>query len=95
PPVIETPNVAAVIPNVEQQTPQKPPLVEVQRDDLNDQAMEDVNVVANNNDVEAEIEDGQQVEGEHSTTNNHQQQPHMESNEEHVMNTDEFLNSSA
>ncbi|MCI50166.1 hypothetical protein A2U01_0071410, partial [Trifolium medium] len=30
-PVIETPDVAAVIPNVEQQILQKPPLVEVQR----------------------------------------------------------------
>ncbi|MCI46622.1 hypothetical protein A2U01_0067863, partial [Trifolium medium] len=31
PPVIETPDVATVIPNVEQQILQKPPLVEVQR----------------------------------------------------------------
>ncbi|MCI20010.1 hypothetical protein A2U01_0041170, partial [Trifolium medium] len=94
PPVVETPDAAAVIPNVERQTLQKPPSVEVQRDDLNDQALEDVNVVANDNVVEAESEDGQQLEGEHSTTNNRQQQQHMEGNEEHIMNTDEF-NSSA
>ncbi|MCI59952.1 hypothetical protein A2U01_0081207, partial [Trifolium medium] len=78
PPVLETTTVAGVTPNVEQQALQQPPLVEVQRDDLNDQAMEDVSAVANNNDVEAESEDGQQAEGEHSTTNNHQQQQHME-----------------
>ncbi|MCI31082.1 hypothetical protein A2U01_0052293, partial [Trifolium medium] len=94
-PVIETPDVAAVIPNVEQQILQQPPLVEVQRDDLNNQALGNVNAAANDNDVEAESEDGQQAEGEHSTTNNHQQQQHMEGNEEHIMNTDEFLNSSA
>ncbi|MCI65113.1 hypothetical protein A2U01_0086371, partial [Trifolium medium] len=70
PPVIETTEAATVIPNVEQQILQEPPLVEVQRDDLNDQVLEDVNDVANNNDVEAEGEDSQQLEGEHSTTNN-------------------------
>ncbi|MCI50138.1 hypothetical protein A2U01_0071382, partial [Trifolium medium] len=61
-PVIETTDATTVIPNVEQQILQEPPLVEVQRDDLNDLVLEDVNVVANNNDVEAEGKDSQQLE---------------------------------
>ncbi|MCI44240.1 hypothetical protein A2U01_0065479, partial [Trifolium medium] len=73
----------------------QPPLVEVQRDGLNDQALEDFNDVANDNNVEAESENDQQVEGEHSTTNNNHQQQHMEGNEEHIMNIDESMNSSA
>ncbi|MCI37737.1 hypothetical protein A2U01_0058963, partial [Trifolium medium] len=84
PPVLETINATETILNVEQQIPQEPILVEVQRDDLNDQMLDDVNVVANNNDVEAE--DSQQLEGEHSTTNNHQQQHHIEDNEGCTMN---------
>ncbi|MCI97839.1 hypothetical protein A2U01_0119140, partial [Trifolium medium] len=54
PPVLETINVAETIPNVEQQIPQEPPLVEMQKNDLNDQVLENVNVVAINNDVEVE-----------------------------------------
>ncbi|MCI52115.1 hypothetical protein A2U01_0073359, partial [Trifolium medium] len=61
PQILKTPD-AAVIPNVEPQILQQPPLVEVQGDDLNDQTLEDFNAVANDNNVEAESEDGQQVE---------------------------------
>ncbi|MCI70481.1 hypothetical protein A2U01_0091744, partial [Trifolium medium] len=62
PPVLETINAAETIPNVEQQIPQEPPLVEMHRNDLNDQVLENVNAVAINNDVEVEGEDSQQLE---------------------------------
>ncbi|MCI24831.1 hypothetical protein A2U01_0046017, partial [Trifolium medium] len=71
--------------------PQGPTLVKVQGGDLNDQVLEDVNAVANNNDVKAEGGGDQPLDGEHSTTNNHHQQNHEEDNEEPVMDTDEFL----
>ncbi|MCI52032.1 hypothetical protein A2U01_0073276, partial [Trifolium medium] len=76
-PIVEAPD-ATITPDVEPQILQQTPLVEVQRDGLNDQALEDLNAVANNNNIEAEGEDVQQIEGEHSTTNNNHQQQHME-----------------
>ncbi|MCH85646.1 hypothetical protein A2U01_0006495, partial [Trifolium medium] len=94
-PTSEPTNAAETLRNYEQQIPQEPPLVEVQSDDLNDQVLEGVNDVANNNDIEVEGEDNQQLEGEHSTTNNHQKQQHLEGNDERTMDTDEFMNSSA
>ncbi|MCI82119.1 hypothetical protein A2U01_0103393, partial [Trifolium medium] len=58
-----------------QENPQGPILIEVQGDD---QVLEDVNVVVNNNDIEADGGGDQPLDGEHSTTDNHHQQNHEE-----------------
>ncbi|MCI56492.1 hypothetical protein A2U01_0077743, partial [Trifolium medium] len=54
PTTVETAKAAAIFSNTEPQIPQGFPLVEEQKDGVNDQVLEDANIVAPHNDAEVE-----------------------------------------